>query len=97
MGFRGLKARVDGKTVDAVAIYMGGRTGPEAAEGKEIVGLVPLDENLPDLVAKLIQCLDPEAGAPHDQPPVLAEATATDQQALVDAPPPGDSSRLEMP
>jgi ferredoxin-nitrite reductase len=88
VGFRGFKARVDGKTLDAVAIYMGGRTGPDAVEGKETMGLVPLDENLPDLVAKLIQCLDPEAGAPHDQPPLVAEATATDQQALVDAPPP---------
>jgi ferredoxin-nitrite reductase len=97
VGFRGFKARVDGKTVDAVAIYMGGRTGPAAAEGKEIMGLVPLDDNLPDLVAKLIQCLDPEARVPHDQPPLLAEASATDQPALVDASPPGDSSRLEMP
>ncbi|HVR24346.1 MAG TPA: ferredoxin--nitrite reductase [Candidatus Polarisedimenticolia bacterium] len=97
VGFRGFKARVDGKTVDAVAIYKGGRTGPEAVEGKEIMGLVPLGENLPDLVAKLIECLDPEAGAPRDQPPLVVEASATVQQALVDAPPPGDSSRLEMP
>jgi len=96
IGFRGFKARVDGKTVDAVAIYMGGRTGPEAAEGKEILGLVPLDENLPEVVAKLIQCLEPEAGAPQDQPSLEAEATATDQPASVDSLPPGDSSRPEM-
>jgi len=66
IGFRGFKARVDGKTVDAVAIYTGGRTGPNAAEGKEIVEFVPLDDKLPEVIAKLIQCLVPSEGARPD-------------------------------
>ncbi len=95
IGFRGFKARVDGKTVDAVAIYTGGCTGPNAAEGKEVMEFVPLDDNLPEVVAKLIQCLDAEVGVQHDKPSLVPEATATDQPVSVD-PPPGDSSRPEM-
>jgi ferredoxin-nitrite reductase len=52
IGFRGFRARVEGKTVDAVAIYTGGRTGPDAQQGKEVMEFVPLDDNLPDVVAK---------------------------------------------
>ncbi len=96
IGFRGFKARIDGKTVDAVAIYTGGCTGPQAVAGKEVMEFVPLDENLPEVVAKLIQCLDPEAGALHDNPALIAEATARDEQASVDPPPLGDSSQPEM-
>jgi len=92
IGFRGFKARVDGKTVDAVAIYQGGRTGPKAVEGKEIMEFVPLDGNLPEVVAKLIQCLDPQVEAPHDKPSPGAETTAPS----IDPPLPGESSRPEM-
>ncbi|HMK23848.1 MAG TPA: hypothetical protein VK466_16060, partial [Terriglobales bacterium] len=59
LGFRGLKARIDDKMVDAVAIYVGGRTGPHAAAGREIVEMVPCDESLPDVVAAVIRSLDP--------------------------------------
>ena len=55
IGFRGFKTKIDGKIVDAVAIYAGGRTGPQAAAGREIMECVPCDENLPDVVAELIQ------------------------------------------
>ena len=53
IGFRGLRKTVDGKSVDAVAIYIGGRTGPDAAEGRQIIDAVPCDE-LPDVVAGLM-------------------------------------------
>ncbi len=55
VGLRGFKARVDGKIVDAVAIYTGGRTGPHAVAGQEILETVPCDESLPDVVASVIQ------------------------------------------
>jgi ferredoxin-nitrite reductase len=55
IGLRGFKTRIDGKIVDAVAIYTGGRTGPHAVAGQEILETVPCDESLPDVVASLIQ------------------------------------------
>src|SRR6266481_6258177 len=55
VGLRGFKARVDGKIVDAVAIYTGGRTGPHAVAGQEILETVPCDESLPEVVANVIQ------------------------------------------
>jgi ferredoxin-nitrite reductase len=55
IGLRGFKTKIDGKTVDAVAIYVGGRTGPNAAAGSAIMETVPCDASLPDVVADLIQ------------------------------------------
>jgi ferredoxin-nitrite reductase len=55
VGLRGFKTKIDGKIVDAVAIYTGGRTGPHAVAGQEILETVPCDESLPDVVANVIQ------------------------------------------
>ena len=55
VGLRGFKTRIDGEIVDAVAIYTGGRTGPHAAAGREILEVVPCDDSLPDVVANVIQ------------------------------------------
>ena len=55
IGLRGFKTKIDGKIVDAVAIYLAGRTGPNAVAGREIFETVPCDEDLPDIVAGLIQ------------------------------------------
>ena len=55
VGLRGFKTKIDGKIVDAVAIYVGGRTGPHAVAGKEILETVPCDEAFPDAVANVIQ------------------------------------------
>jgi len=41
--------------MDAVAIYTGGRTGPNAIAGQEILETVPCDESLPAVVANVIQ------------------------------------------
>jgi ferredoxin-nitrite reductase len=57
IGFRGFKTRIDGKAVDAVAIYVGGKTGPAAVAGKEIMGCVPLDRNLPGVIAEIVNSL----------------------------------------
>ncbi len=55
IGLRGFKTKIDGKIVDAVAIYTGGRTGPHAVAGQEILETVPCDEALPDVVANVIR------------------------------------------
>jgi ferredoxin-nitrite reductase len=55
IGFRGFKTRIGGALVDAVAIYTGGRTGPHAVAGQEILETVPCDESFPDVVANVIQ------------------------------------------
>lgn len=55
IGLRGMKVNVAGQSVDAVAIYVGGRTGPNAREGRQIMEMVPCDEALPDVLATIIQ------------------------------------------
>jgi ferredoxin-nitrite reductase len=55
IGFRGFKTRLEGKLVDAVAIYAGGQTGPQAVAGEEILQTVACDENLPEVVANVIE------------------------------------------
>jgi ferredoxin-nitrite reductase len=55
VGLRGFKTKINGKIVDAVAIYVGGRTGPHAIAGKEILETVPCDEAFPEVVANVIQ------------------------------------------
>jgi ferredoxin-nitrite reductase len=55
VGLRGFKTKINGTIVDAVAIYAGGRTGPQAVAGEEILETVPCDENLPEVVANVIQ------------------------------------------
>jgi ferredoxin-nitrite reductase len=55
IGLRGFKTRIDGKIVDAVAIYTGGRTGPHAIAGQEILETVPCDESFPDVVSDVIR------------------------------------------
>ena len=80
IGFRGFKTRVDGKLVDAVAIYAGGQTGPQAVAGEEILETVPCDENLPEVVAKVIESYRLEKEASEDaalrDPLFAAAATA---------------------
>ena len=55
IGLRGFKTKIDGKIVNAVAVYAGGRTGPDALAGKEILATVPCDETFPDVMANVIR------------------------------------------
>jgi ferredoxin-nitrite reductase len=55
VGLRGFKTRIDGKLIDAVAVYVGGRTGAQAIAGKEILAAVPCDESFADVIADVIQ------------------------------------------
>jgi len=64
IGFRGLKTRIGDKMVEAVAIYVGGRTGPHAAAGQQLVEIAPCDETLPQVVANLIRNMESGTG-PH--------------------------------
>jgi len=54
IGFRGFRTKVGGQIIDAVAIYTGGRTGPHAVPGKQVLEMVPCDSSLPQVVAGLI-------------------------------------------
>jgi ferredoxin-nitrite reductase len=44
IGFEGTKVRVDGKVVEAVDVWVGGRSGPDARPGQRIMEGVPLTE-----------------------------------------------------
>jgi ferredoxin-nitrite reductase len=89
IGFRGFKAKIDGKIVDAVAIYAGGRTGPDAVVGKEILPMVPCDERLPEVVAGVIESLKterqvresaaPEKGAVLEEVRGIGPASSADE------------------
>jgi nitrite reductase/ring-hydroxylating ferredoxin subunit len=58
IGLRGMKINVGGETKDAVAIYVGGKSGPEARAGQQIMDMVPCDEVLSDVLATVIRHLD---------------------------------------
>lgn len=86
VGFRGLKTKVNGELVDAVAIYVNGSMGPAAAAGEQILDVVPCDHKLPSVVARVIHDLARyavaapaiSAGAPHDVADTENENSAAD-------------------
>ncbi len=94
IGFRGLKTRVGGKMVEAVEIYVGGRTGPHSSAGQRLVEVAPCDETLPGVVAKMIQSLDPVApeAAPLE-PGTLTEREEDKQFAFRNSTMPGLATR----
>lgn len=55
LGLRGCRTSIAGKPVDAVAIYIGGRSGPNAVAGEQILDTVPCDEALPSVIAGILQ------------------------------------------
>lgn len=57
IGFQGAKARVDGEVVDAVSIFVGGRTGTDPKPGQKIMDLVPVDM-LGEVVPVILRNLD---------------------------------------
>src|SRR5262249_50042522 len=61
IGLRGQKINVNGKLVDAVAIYAGGRTGPGAVAGEQLFDAGPCDGSLVDVVAKLVTQIRPSS------------------------------------
>lgn len=65
IGFQGAKARVDGEIVDAVSIFVGGRTGADPRPGKKIMELVPVDM-LGDVVPVILRNLETLRNLPKD-------------------------------
>ena len=57
IGLRGMRVNVEGRSLDAVAIYVGGKTGPQARAGTQIMDMVPCDEALPDVLANVVKHL----------------------------------------
>ncbi len=59
VGFQGAKARVNGQVVDAVSIFVGGRTGADAKPGEKIMELIPVDmlEEVIPVVLKHLEVL----------------------------------------
>ena len=53
IGFLGKKVQRDGKTIEAVDVFVGGRSGPDARPGTQLLADVPCDE-LPQVLEKLI-------------------------------------------
>lgn len=79
LGLRGFRTRVDGKLVDAVAVYVGGRTGAHATPGREILSTVRCDESFPDVIAEVLcssHLREVEAQEPASDPFFTAAATA---------------------
>ena len=52
IGLRGLKANIDGQLIDAVAVYVGGQTGPDTKVGEQILEVVPC-EQLPEVLSAI--------------------------------------------
>jgi ferredoxin-nitrite reductase len=59
IGLLGTKAKVDGKVVDAVDVFVGGSSGPQATHGIKLLESVPC-ETLPQVIEGLIRHGDPE-------------------------------------
>ena len=79
LGFRGMKVNLGDRIIEAVAIYAGGRTGPDAVAGKQLLDVVPCDGALADVVASLVSnlgLLERPTPAPADFVPI--EALAAD-------------------
>jgi hypothetical protein len=43
---------------------------------------VPLDDNLPDVVAKIVQYLEPEFGSQHAKPATIPETTGANASGM---------------
>jgi ferredoxin-nitrite reductase len=54
IGLLGTRTKVDGKVVDAVDIFMGGASGPQASQGVKVLESVPCDE-LPRVLEGLVR------------------------------------------
>src|SRR5437016_6696275 len=59
IGLLGVKTKVDGHAVDAVDVFVGGSSGPQATPGVKILENVPCD-TLPTVLEGLIRYIEPE-------------------------------------
>ncbi|HET7343596.1 MAG TPA: ferredoxin--nitrite reductase, partial [Methylomirabilota bacterium] len=84
IGLLGVKVNVDGKPVDAVDVFVGGSSGPQATQGLRVLEGVPCS-SLPQVLEGLIRHYEPDkvrrqlrALAAAPAPPAAAPALATD-------------------
>jgi ferredoxin-nitrite reductase len=82
IGLRGLRTNVGGRIIEAVAIYAGGRTGPHAVAGTEVLATVPCDASLPDVVANLIKARETQRGIVAGRESVLPEGPASAMNSI---------------
>jgi len=82
IGFRGLKTRIGDKMVEAVAIYVGGRTGPHAVAGQQLVEIAPCDNTLPQVVSNLIRNMEGEPDSHCAVDPIELALPATPNQDM---------------
>ncbi len=75
IGLLGTKAKVDGKAVDAVDIFIGGSSGPRATQGIKILENVPCDA-LPQVLDGLVRHIEPEKVRRQLRPVASASLTA---------------------
>jgi len=69
IGLLGKNARIDGQIVDAVDVFVGGKSGPNAKPGMKILEDVPCDE-LPEVLERLIPYLGKRSPAVKPEPVV---------------------------
>jgi len=86
IGLLGKNARIDGEVVDAVDIFVGGKSGPNARAGTKILEDVPCSA-LPDVLERLIPYIGkrPAAAARPKESAVLSPSSAAPR--ALDAPP----------
>ncbi len=83
IGLLGTKAKADGKAVDAVDVFVGGSSGPEATQGIKLLENVPCD-GLPQVLEGLIRYLDP--GKVRKQLRTLAPTPAAKRRGAAPTP-----------
>ncbi|HMK28861.1 MAG TPA: hypothetical protein VK473_04185 [Terriglobales bacterium] len=54
IGLRGFKTNIDGQLTEAVAVYLGGQTGPDTRPAEMVLDCVPCDQ-LADVLADLVR------------------------------------------
>jgi ferredoxin-nitrite reductase len=86
IGLRGLRANASGRIIEAVAIYAGGKTGPHAVAGTEVLAAVPCDASLPDVVANVIRASQQGLGAFSAQDPISEVSAVAEASVAISKP-----------
>jgi NAD(P)H-dependent nitrite reductase large subunit len=81
IGLLGKNARVNGEIVDAVDVFVGGRSGPNARPGTRILDDVPCDE-LPEVLERLIPYLSGKRSIAVTPPSRVAESAPSAEHVI---------------
>jgi ferredoxin-nitrite reductase len=91
IGLLGVKAKVDGKVVDAVDVFVGGASGREAVQGIKLLENVPCD-TLPQVLEGLVRHSEP-AKLRRQLRTLTSAASVPAPAAAAEAPPPAVEAR----